>query len=84
MSLPSYDLDQIAEVLRDGLPDDSCRTQLGLLLYHEMQLRYNGALDLLRRFQTFGCPVCAGDCASANPPVIDCPMTMLRDVMEKI
>ena len=80
MSLP--DLDHIAAMLRDSLPDDSCRAQLGLILYHEMQIRYNAVRHVLRRFQTFGCPVCAGDCASANPPVIDCPIAMLLDVME--
>ena len=24
--------------------------------------------------QSFGCPVCQGDCSSANPPVTNCPM----------
>ena len=28
-----------------------------------------------------GCPVCSGDCASANPPVIACPMLMARDAL---
>lgn len=25
-----------------------------------------------------GCPICHGDCASANPPVIGCPMKEQR------
>lgn len=33
------------------------------------------ALDI---FQGFGCPVCHGDCASANPPVSLCPMQIAR------
>ena len=28
----------------------------------------------LRSFRGFGCPICGGDCASANPPVSNCPM----------
>lgn len=28
----------------------------------------------LEFFVTYGCPVCGGDCASANPPVYGCPM----------
>lgn len=28
----------------------------------------------LEHFVTYGCPVCGGDCASANPPVDGCPM----------
>ena len=33
-----------------------------------------GALEY---FQQNGCPVCSGDCASANPPVLFCPMQAL-------
>lgn len=33
-------------------------------------------LEALKSFQSYGCPVCAGDCASANPPVHSCPMQM--------
>jgi hypothetical protein len=25
-----------------------------------------------------GCPVCGGDCSSANPPVVVCPMLIAR------
>ena len=25
-------------------------------------------------FRSCGCPVCGGDCASANPPILNCPM----------
>jgi|GEM_PF-6376152 hypothetical protein len=28
----------------------------------------------LHLFEQYGCPVCHGDCASANPPVYSCPM----------
>lgn len=28
----------------------------------------------LERMQWYGCPVCNGDCAGANPPVLSCPM----------
>jgi hypothetical protein len=28
----------------------------------------------LELFQSFGCPVCSGDCGSSNPPILKCPM----------
>lgn len=28
----------------------------------------------LRLLHSYGCPACSGDCASANPPMIICPM----------
>jgi hypothetical protein len=31
----------------------------------------------LAEIQAYGCPVCGGDCASANPPVVMCPMRPL-------
>lgn len=31
------------------------------------------ALVALKYLQSFGCPVCCGDCVSANPPVSRCP-----------
>jgi len=37
------------------------------------------ALDL---FEHYGCPICHGDCASANPPVDCCPMEAVRRVRE--
>jgi hypothetical protein len=38
------------------------------------------ALDI---FQSFGCPVCSGDCAAANPPVIMCPMRWAREALSQ-
>lgn len=35
----------------------------------------------LRFFQSFGCPVCHGDCSSANPPVSICPMKEAEQVL---
>ena len=32
---------------------------------------------------SFGCPVCHGDCVSANPPVQLCPMQAIRAAIEK-
>ena len=37
------------------------------------------ALDL---FEHYGCPICHGDCSSANPPVDCCPMEAARRVRE--
>ena len=34
--------------------------------------------EALAYLQSYGCPVCHGDCASANPPVICCPMQDVR------
>lgn len=33
-----------------------------------------GLREALELFQSFGCPLCNGDCGSANPPVAVCPM----------
>ncbi|MQB00221.1 MAG: hypothetical protein GEU78_08005 [Actinobacteria bacterium] len=41
----------------------------------EERSKLRAALELWR---SFGCPVCGGDCASANPPVLSCPMTEAR------
>lgn len=30
--------------------------------------------EALRQIQCYSCPACSGDCGSANPPVIMCPM----------
>lgn len=37
------------------------------------------ALDL---FEHYGCPICHGDCSSANPPVDCCPMEASRRARE--
>ncbi len=38
----------------------------------------NDALvEALKTIRSFGCPVCSGDCGSANPPVAGCPMQMM-------
>ena len=39
-----------------------------------IEARVKALEDALRNFQSYGCPVCNGDCASANPPVTMCPM----------
>jgi Lar family restriction alleviation protein len=32
----------------------------------------------LRDLCSYGCPACSGDCGSANPPTINCPMQRAR------
>ena len=32
----------------------------------------------LNNLMIYGCPACNGDCSSANPPVIGCPMEAAR------
>jgi len=34
-------------------------------------------VEAAKAFQHYGCPVCSGDCGSANPPVMNCPMQAL-------
>ena len=47
---------------------------------HQSEVQMAGQVaqltEALEVFQSFGCPVCNGDCASANPPVLACPMLM--------
>lgn len=40
-------------------------------------------LETLKLFQSYGCPICFGDCASANPPVYRCPMQMANSAIIK-
>lgn len=40
-------------------------------------------LEALKSFQSYGCPVCSGDCGSANPPVISCPMQIAEAAIAK-
>lgn len=37
---------------------------------------------ILLHLCSYGCPVCNGDCVSANPPVIMCPMREVDEVMK--
>jgi hypothetical protein len=37
------EMEEIAQVLRDSLPDNTCRTQLGLLLFSQMKLKLESA-----------------------------------------
>lgn len=34
-------------------------------------------------FAAYGCPVCNGDCAAANPPVMGCPMSLTQDAARR-
>jgi hypothetical protein len=40
-------------------------------------------LEALISLRDFGCPVCSGDCGSANPPVSCCPMTQASTAIAK-
>ena len=37
--------------------------------------------EALAAFYQFGCPHCGGDCGSANPPVVACPMLAARSAL---
>ncbi len=41
------------------------------------------AREVVTTFRNFGCPICHGDCASANPPVSMCPMQAAREFLEQ-
>lgn len=45
--MTNQDLDDFVEVLRQGLPDNTCRTQLGLLLCHEFKTQRDHLRDVL-------------------------------------
>lgn len=40
-------------------------------------------LNALKVIQSYGCPVCSGDCGSANPPVMNCPMKTVNTAIRK-
>lgn len=40
-------------------------------------------LEALKAVRSYGCPVCSGDCGSANPPVIYCPMQAIDTAITK-
>jgi hypothetical protein len=47
---------------------------------------FHAAPDLLRALRMFenaACTICLGDCAGANPPVVFCPLVMMRDAIAK-
>jgi len=42
------------------------------------------AREVIDAFCGYGCPVCHGDCASANPPVSLCPMQQAGAALSRI
>lgn len=51
-------------------------------LYAALEAKLAEARQAVALFEDYGCPVCHGDCASANPPVQFCPMEIARRVRE--
>ncbi len=41
------------------------------------------AISRARPLPESGCPICNGDCAGANPPVLDCPMLSARSTKQR-
>lgn len=64
--------DTMNDMVLMGLARDAAETKLA---------KAKEALDL---FQSFGCPVCSGDCGSANPPVMTCPMEIARSTLSTL
>lgn len=48
----------------------------------EAEAQLAEARQVVALFENYGCPVCHGDCASANPPVPFCPMQIARRELE--
>lgn len=40
-------------------------------------------VEALRVMRGYGCPSCSGDCGSANPPAVCCPMQMIDAALTK-
>jgi len=40
-------------------------------------------VEALKVMRSYGCPVCNGDCGSANPPVMSCPMLMIDAALKE-
>lgn len=40
----------------------------------ELETELAAAREAVHLFASYGCPICGGDCAAANPPVAMCPM----------
>jgi hypothetical protein len=40
-------------------------------------------LEALEMARGLGCPGCIGDCASASPPIVDCPMRVMSAAISK-
>lgn len=66
--LHSYGIDT-GGYLRSGIDHPAMGTLPAAFEEYAKELR-----SRLDEFRSYGCPVCSGDCASANPPVILCPM----------
>lgn len=69
-------------------PDDIRYTQPPLFITGQTNyIRADLVDELVKALETFrdyGCPVCHGDCASANPPVNSCPMQMAKAALTRI
>lgn len=39
-------------------------------------------IEAVRNYMSFGCPVCSGDCFSANPPVSACPVREAQEAID--
>lgn len=39
-------------------------------------------IEAVRNYMSFGCPVCSGDCFSANPPVSGCPVREAQEAID--
>lgn len=47
----------------------------------ELEAENRRLRDALIFFRDLGCPLCSGDCASANPPVALCPMREAHEAL---
>ena len=66
---------------KDNCPRMDSERWLPIGLAREAASEIERLRAALRLFYEAPCPICGGDCASANPPVIGCPMIEARKAL---
>ena len=72
-----------ADLVQDLLKDrEAVRAEQAaeLAKFKALAETLEGAVDVM---QSYGCPVCNGDCGSANPPVMSCPMSQCAEALHQ-
>ncbi len=79
-------LDRLLRLARKGSEDGTDKRPLITKLYAAFataEANLENAKALLKRWESYGCPDCGGDCSSANPPVSCCIMRETRAAIAK-
>jgi hypothetical protein len=71
MKLRKHALDRLAKAaIAATQPHIEAQREDAARRWKDVAIKLHGALA---RHTCEGCPICPGDCSSANPPVFDCP-----------